>query len=53
MSDVKKTQKLIDKQIEERGYATIADILLELGYLQKNDVIKRNLKHYDNDLSVL
>lgn len=36
----KKTQALMDKQIKERGYATIVDILLDLGYLTK--------QNYDN-----
>lgn len=34
---IKKTQTLLDKQVKERGYATIVDILLELGYLSKQN----------------
>ena len=40
---IKKTQELIDKQIEERGYATIVDILLELDYLTKQNYEKWRL----------
>ena len=34
---IKKTQTLLDKQVKERGYATVVDILLELGYLSKQN----------------